>query len=238
MMIHRTLLSIYIYTISSLTLAGITIDGTRIIFPSNAKSTNVQLRNTFNTPALAQVWIDNGDINEIPNNTEIPFILSPSLTRIEPQKGQIIRIIPLQTSTLPQDRESLYWFNLLDIPPENNQFEKVNKIDFTVRTRIKLFYRPTKLKIQPMAAYEALLFSPITNKQIEINNPSPYYITITQIQGTNKKQDILDDSIILKPYEKKLITTKHHLDSPQIVYTLINDIGVPQEFISKYPTYK
>lgn len=40
---------------------------------------------------------------EIPKGETIPFILNPSLTRIEAQKGQIIRIIPTNVSTLATD---------------------------------------------------------------------------------------------------------------------------------------
>src|SRR5690606_22434537 len=69
--------------------AGVTIDDTRIIFPSNAKSISVQLRNGVSTPALVQTWIDDGDINEIADADKIPFILTPPLTRVEPHKGRL-----------------------------------------------------------------------------------------------------------------------------------------------------
>lgn len=35
-----------------LAYAGVSIDGTRIIFPAHSKSVNVQLRNIYDTPAL------------------------------------------------------------------------------------------------------------------------------------------------------------------------------------------
>src|SRR5690606_17304236 len=126
--------------------AGVTIDGTRIIFPSNAKSISVQLRNGVSTPALVQTWIDDGDMNEIPDADKIPFILTPPLTRVEPHKGQVIRILPTGSPGLPQDRESLFWFNMLDIPPDDPEYSGKNILTFNVRTRIKLFYRPANLK--------------------------------------------------------------------------------------------
>ncbi len=92
-MLRTCLLSLVIFCSQSI-FAGVTIDGTRIIFPSNAKSISVQLRNGLSTPALVQTWIDNGDIDQIPNADQIPFVLTPPLSRVEPNRGQIIRIIP------------------------------------------------------------------------------------------------------------------------------------------------
>ena len=115
-----------------LAYAGVSIDGTRIIFPAHSKSVNVQLRNIYDTPALVQAWIDNGDPKKTPQAEEVPFVLNPPLVRIEPNKGQIIRIIPLDTSKLAKDRESIYWFNILDIPPSDPNLADKNHLSFTV----------------------------------------------------------------------------------------------------------
>lgn len=72
-----------IFLLSQYTNAGVSIDGTRIIFPSTAKSVSVQLRNEFATPALVQTWIDQGDMSTIPAADQIPFVLTPPLS---PQK--------------------------------------------------------------------------------------------------------------------------------------------------------
>ncbi|KAF1028434.1 MAG: putative fimbrial chaperone YehC [Acinetobacter bereziniae] len=71
-----------------LAYAGVSIDGTRIIFPADSKSVNVQLRNIYDTPALVQAWIDIGDPKKTPQAEEVPFVLNPPLVRIEPNKGR------------------------------------------------------------------------------------------------------------------------------------------------------
>lgn len=218
--------------------AGVTIDGTRIIFPSNAKSINVQLRNGFNAPALVQTWIDHGNAMELPAADEIPFILNPSLTRVEAKKGQIIRIIPTQTETLPQDRESLYWFNILDIPPENQSLKNVDKLKFNVRTRIKLFYRPVNLNIQPLQAYQRIQFKSINTQQLEINNPTPYFITLIQLQNSDKTQDYLKQSIILEPFNHTTISLKEALRHHDISYSIMDDLGNLQHFNTQYSQQK
>ncbi len=64
-------------SISTATFAGVTITGTRIIFPSNQNTVTVQLNNPDDRPALIQAWLDNGDPHQIPEADKIPFILTP-----------------------------------------------------------------------------------------------------------------------------------------------------------------
>jgi len=228
-MIRKTILSIFLSTLSGISFAAVTIDGTRIIFHSGAKSTNVQLRNSINQPALVQTWIDNGNALEIPKGEEIPFILNPSLTRIEAQKGQIIRIIPTNISTLATDRESLFWFNLLDIPPENEALKDVDKIKFNVRTRIKLFYRPKDLKISPAQAYKELKFKAIHHNIIEVQNPTPYFITLLNLNDAQRQEGYLAQAVILEPFNTKKLDLNQSIKSNQkISYSVMNDIGTTQ----------
>lgn len=220
--------SLFTCAFATSSFAGITVNGTRIIFPSNAKSVNVQLRNTFDTPALAQVWIDNGNDKVIPKANEIPFVITPSLTRIEGKKGQIIRIIPTTTESLPQDRESLFWFNLHDIPPENTQSKASNKLKFTVRSRLKLFYRPENLQMRPVKAYEALTFSR-TGHGIDIKNPSPYFIVMTHLNAS--KNELLKESVVIKPFDHAEITPKtSNTTATKLNYTVLNDYGDSLDF--------
>ena len=210
--------------------SGVTIEGTRIIFPAGSKSINVQLRNGFPTPSLVQSWIDNGDETKIPDASKIPFVLTPSLTRVEPRKGQIIRIIPTNTSSLPKDRESLFWFNMHDIPPDDPSLADKNRILFTVRTRIKLFYRPARLGMQPEDAYKKLSFKKINNSDVEIENNSPYFITILNIQNTAKNKTYTDSAILIEPFNKSRLSLKLDNKQSDYIYSILNDMGASREF--------
>ena len=166
---------------------------------------------------------------EIPKGEEIPFILNPSLTRIEAQKGQIIRIIPTNISTLATDRESLFWFNLLDIPPENEALKDVDKIKFNVRTRIKLFYRPKDLKISPAQAYKELKFKAIHHNIIEVQNPTAYFITLLNLNDAQRQEGYLAQAVILEPFNTKKLDLNQSIKSNQkISYSVMNDIGTTQ----------
>ena len=43
---------------------------------------------------------------------------------------------------LPSDRESLFWLNIMEIPLK---VEDPNSVQFAIRQRLKLFYRPPAL---------------------------------------------------------------------------------------------
>lgn len=44
---------------------------------------------------------------------------------------------------LPNNKESLFYLNVLDIPPNNPANAGKNVIKFAMQNRIKLFYRPS-----------------------------------------------------------------------------------------------
>jgi P pilus assembly chaperone PapD len=85
-----------------------------------------------------------------PEKDSAPFIVLPPIVRIEPGKGQSWRLV-FNGSRLPQDRESLFWFNLLDIPPEPKNGTAINYLQLAIRSRIKLFYRPAGVAAEKMA---------------------------------------------------------------------------------------
>lgn len=71
---------------SSATLSNVIITGTRIIYPADADSIAVQLTNNSKTSSLVQSWIDNGDENSTPENSEAPFYLSLLLLKLKVYK--------------------------------------------------------------------------------------------------------------------------------------------------------
>ncbi|WP_312394268.1 fimbria/pilus periplasmic chaperone [Mixta calida] len=100
-------------------LAGIVINSTRVIYPEGKKEVTARLDNQNEYPSLVQSWIDSGDKNEEINKIKVPFIILPPVTRIEPHQGQTLRInFTGEGFNLPSDRESVYWLNVLDIPPK------------------------------------------------------------------------------------------------------------------------
>ncbi len=137
----------FISAVAALTLIGsgsafsaINLDRTRLIITGNETSASMTINNqNEKLPYLAQAWLEDDKGNKV----QSPFVVLPPLQRVEPKaKSQVkIQVLPA-ASTLPQDRESVYYFNLREIPPKSN---KPNVLQLALQTRIKMFYRPEAL---------------------------------------------------------------------------------------------
>jgi len=155
--------------------------GSRVIYPSDAKSVDVQLRNNDDFPYIVQAWLDSGDSKSTPATGKAPFVVTPPTFRIAAKEGQVLRIIFTGRNTLPQDRESVFYFNFLQVPPGNITGDKANQMTILLKNRMKLFYRPASLKTNTKKIFDFLTFSNISSSGIRITNTSPYYISLSKV---------------------------------------------------------
>ena len=198
--------------------ASMVIDGTRIIFPGDKKEIAVRATNMGETPSLTQVWVDDGRVQNQPEKDSAPFIVLPPIVRIEPGKGQSWRLV-FNGSRLPQDRESLFWFNLLDIPPEPKNGTAINYLQLAIRSRIKLFYRPAGVAAEKMAPENALRWA-----LSPTGNASSRYITIDSITLNGQKQS----AGMVAPFSSLEIALKGvalRTLPEKFSFTTINDYG-------------
>lgn len=183
--------------------AGVTAERTRIIFDENDREGSVLLVNQNPYPVLTQVWVDDGEIYPDPTNSRGPVLPLPPIFRLFPGEQRTIRLIKTGQPT-PSDRESLYWFNIYEIPPKNNQKIDSNqaKITVTLRTQLKLLYRPKDLKEDAEHAPRKIVFRKFqtnNSKSIKIENPTPFYITITGAKPYQTNKNIIN-SILIPPF--------------------------------------
>lgn len=197
--------------------AAISLDRTRVIFNANEDSMTVNISNDNKVlPYLAQAWLEDENMKKMVTG---PLIVTPPVQRVEP--GEKSRILISKTGLsekLPNDRESIYYFNVREIPPKS---EKANVLQIALQTKIKLFYRPDSIQQQPNAVWQdKLIFTEIENGY-EVNNPTPFYITVVQLEGKGPKNDN-QQSFMIAPKSKLSIKSKHY-SSFNIAY--INDYG-------------
>ncbi|WP_295569430.1 molecular chaperone [uncultured Stenotrophomonas sp.] len=76
------------------------------------------------------------------------------------------------------DRESVFHFNLLDIPPKPSDASGRNLLQFEVRTGVKLFHRPASLPGNARDAAAQLQWHAEGNV-LEVRNPSAYHVTLS-----------------------------------------------------------
>lgn len=223
------------YAFSAHVLANVVINGTRIIYNAKDKESVVQLKNNGNNAYLLQLWMDDGDPKMKPGQSKVPFIITPPVIRIDPGKGQAIRIMDTNPS-LPQDRETLYWFNLLEIPPKPTELTQSgrNLVQLAFRSRIKFFYRPGGLLQSPMEAYRDIRFS-LKDDVLNVKNDSPYFITFSRIDVRKSKGSPIVASV--ENFSKRMVDPKgelnlklikkrsENLNGLTLFYNVINDFG-------------
>ncbi|WP_431223871.1 fimbria/pilus periplasmic chaperone [Serratia sp. L9] len=168
-------------------LASVVISGTRVIYPSDAKEVSVKINNVGPSPVLLQSWIDNGDANAKPASIKVPFVLTPPMNRVEQGKGQTLRI-SYAGGTLPMDKESVFWLNVLEVPAKNEAKANENRLQMAFRTRIKLFYRPKGLEGNANEAAKAVTWNTQGGK-VQANNPTPFYVNFVNLSVNGKKLD-------------------------------------------------
>ncbi|AIL31989.1 molecular chaperone [Basilea psittacipulmonis DSM 24701] len=206
------------------------IMATRVIYPSDQKSVSLELTNSGKRPSLVQVWIDNGNPDASPEKITAPFVVTPPVARVDNGKGQTLRIT-YTGEPLPTDRESIFYVNVLDIPPKPKAGEaSPNYLQIAIRSRIKLFFRPTTLSISPSEAYQQVKWSLENSKgktYLVADNPTPYYITYGTLYALqNGKKIQAPNADMVAPFSQARFLLNSPIKSAkEIIWTTINDYG-------------
>lgn len=210
--------------------AGIVINSTRVIYPEEKNEVTVRLESQNDYSSLIQSWIDSGNKSQEIKNINVPFVLLPPITRIEPHQGQTLRISYLEEGfNLPADRESVFWLNVLDIPPKASG-KGENLLQMAIRTRIKLFFRPKALQdASPAEAAEKIIWRLVKDNKktvLEADNRSPFHISITSVEAKSASGTLYAPGEMIAPFSKAVYAfpgNKFTLSKFKYIY--INDYG-------------
>lgn len=203
--------------------AAIALDRTRVIYNGENTSMSLSISNQNKAlPYLAQSWVEDASGHKI----DAPMTALPPLQRVEPgAKGQV----KIQTTgalvALPQDRESLFYFNVREIPPKSS---KPNTLQIALQTRIKMFYRPEALEIKSGEnnVFQKKLTLTKHSDYYQINNPTPYFVTIVSASPSVNGETIGKFKPIMIPPKgsEKMEGSVSTLGSRPVL-TFINDFG-------------
>ncbi|EMF0715917.1 fimbria/pilus periplasmic chaperone [Citrobacter freundii] len=209
--------------ISSIVLpahAGIVIYGTRVIYPAEKSEVLVQLMNQGERTSLVQSWIDDGDTSLPPEKIQVPFLLTPPVAKVAGDSGQQLKIKKMP-NRLPNDKESLFYLNVLDIPPNNPESTGKNVLKFAMQNRIKLFYRPKGIAPVNKNTFQKLIIKRSGNDFI-IKNDAANWVTVTEVKASNVK--INNESMMLAPLSSQTVKLKS-VNASQYNLTIIDDHG-------------
>ncbi|SFO09708.1 fimbrial biogenesis chaperone [Xenorhabdus japonica] len=199
--------------------AAISLDRTRAIFDGGHKSIALNISNeNKQLPYLAQAWLEDANQQKI---TTGPLVVTPPVQRLEPGKRSLVRVEATPAiSLLAQDRESLFYFNLREIPPKS---DKPNVLQIALQSKIKLFYRPAAIKTKPNSVWQDQLVLHKVNGGYRIKNPTPYYITIIGMGNTvSQSESGKFETVMIAPFGNKTVKRGQYA-TPYLTY--INDYG-------------
>ncbi|MEY8174909.1 fimbrial biogenesis chaperone [Burkholderia multivorans] len=212
--------------------AGVTPEVSRVVFVADAAEQAVQLYNLNAYPVLVQAWVDDGDIQSVPQSSNAPIVALPPIFRMAPHDQTSLRLINAG-EPLPTDRESLFWLNLYEIPatPMGWGLDR-QTVTVTMRTQVKLFVRPVDLDNSGVDRLQQLRLSLAAapgGLALTIENPTPYYATIGSVQvklGDISKQAVPD---MIAPFSRTMVTFDGWLTAPgtpaDVTFSMIGDDG-------------
>ncbi len=208
--------------LSSTANGAVSMDRTRVIFDGSQKSISLNISNSNKQlPYLAQGWIENTEGQKI----QSPLVVLPPVQRLESGQSSQVKIEALpEINTLPQDRESLFYFNLREIPPKS---DKPNTLQIALQTRVKLFYRPKAIIPEKNGTpWQEKLIMEKQGDQFIIKNPTPYYVTIINATDNPKSTNAKEFTpLMLPPFSQDNLGLKASLLGSSPVLTYINDFG-------------
>lgn len=213
--------------------ADIVLSGTRIIYNASQKEVSLRMENKGSRPLLVQTWIDTGSENADPSTITVPFTVTPPVSRVDGKRGQTVKIAWNTSQTLPADRESVFWFNALEVPPKMSETEAQGKniLQLAFRTRIKLFYRPANLVGSAPDAPKQLtwhLQSSGGKVVLQATNPTPFHVSFSGISLISGGKKYAVDATMVSPKSSADMTVKGLSTAPAgatIDYIAINDFG-------------
>lgn len=201
--------------------ASVTIEQTRVIYNASEKAVSLKVINRDKErPYLAQTWLEDEQGNKISS----PLLVVPPIQRVDPDSSTQVRIQALPaTAQLPQDRESLFWFSIREIPPRS---KNANVLQVALQTRVKLFYRPIAIMKLPEQPWQEKLVVRKSGGTLQLENPTPYHITIVNLMAKKGAATLPGfEPLMLKPFEKQSASWNVTALTNDAVISYINDFG-------------
>ncbi|MDG9885527.1 molecular chaperone [Pseudomonas sp. GD04058] len=205
--------------------AALSLNATRVVFDSDKRSVSIVVNNPSTSTFAVQTWV-NTEADD--TTTAVPLIASPPLFRLDPGAEQLVQINGLPTR-LPEDRESLFFFNVQEIPEARGG--QANVLNIALRTRIKLFYRPSQLTDEPMDRLKDLRWS-IERRdgkpQLVVDNPTPFHYSFSRLEVHHGEHTLRP---LEAPMAAPLSKQRYPLPvpglggNPRVTFAAINDYG-------------
>lgn len=209
---------------------------TRIVAYAEDKETPIEVINESQENYLIQSWLEDTDGNE----QDLPLVLTPPLMKIAGRQEGKLRLVVLPAD-IPQDRESVYWLSIQEIPPKSVDSGD-NKLVIAIRSRLKVFVRPKGLN-EAQAAAAVMSLSWTVEREGEVvwlkaANPTPYYVSFGKLElkvGNAEGITLADKTNMPEPKgsQRYAVPEKLKGKSATLIYSAVNDYGGETAVLSK-----
>ncbi|WP_265694179.1 fimbrial biogenesis chaperone [Providencia rustigianii] len=205
---------------------GLRLAQTRVVFDAANPNAKIAIKNSS-----PQVYLIKADVMNTPDGNAQrpapPFIVTPPMFRLEKESQNTLLIVRNGTADLPVDRESVFYLSFLAIPSTSkanvSEGEMTSaQISVGIRNVIKLFYRPKGLSMSMETASSKLTFHHL-GQQIEVKNPTPYYITLAQLSVNQHPIDVRELGPMIAPFSTQTYPIKENATHAE--WRVITDYG-------------
>ncbi|OAT17542.1 chaperone [Buttiauxella noackiae ATCC 51607] len=223
MSLGRSLLTFALVGTCLSSQASVVMTGNRVVYPADAKQVSVQLTNQDDFPNVMQAWLDSGDEQSTPQTARAPFMLTPPMFRMAAHSGQTLRL-QFTGADLPKDKESVFWLNILQIPPVAKGSEASNQMIVMLRSRMKVFWRPAGLQGSPNEMNKTTTAS-VSGRKLSLTNNSGYYASIAHVVVTIANKPVKLGGEMIAPGATKAWPLVGTPMGDSVQMTWINDQG-------------
>lgn len=225
-------------------LADLAVSATRVVYAEGDFNHTLSLINTGQSALLVQTWVDSGEGDV---ESAAPFVALPAVLQLNPDVKQTLRIMH-SGEPLPQDRESVFWLNLYQIPAIEKKVQAAipdARVDMALNLQLKVFFRPPALLesayLDPDTLRQALQFSVQSTSAgaaIRVVNPTAFHVSFAHLglqRGERELPAKREMDMMLAPFSQRdyvLETTDYIAQEANdvAVFAIIDDAGQNQAY--------
>lgn len=209
--------------------AVVNVDRTRIVFNAGESNQTLNIKNGAEFPSVVQIWSDDGDLMQSPELSTAPIFAMPPMMKLSPEEQRAIRLVLTSRQSLPEDRESLYWLNLYQIPALTRHTGGAEqKILLPLRLRLKVFIRPAALGAPQPEDVQKLRFV-VNDRQLKVENPTAWSMSL-RLNIANK---VKVDDVLVAPFGSITLPLAQPVKiGESVTYEVFDDNGNPVSYQS------
>jgi len=157
-------------------------------------------------------------------------VLFPPILRLDSQQRSVLQL-RYTGEQLAQDRESVFWLNLLEVPPRPQA--RTHLLQLAYRMRMKVLFRPHGLPGHPGQAAKQLSWAieSLPQQVLKISNRSAYYVSMLHMTLGSGIRSVNLEGVTVEPYGTTRIalpsTQERFTSGVQIHYEVVGDDGTP-----------